>query len=656
MKVKKITTHHIILFFLFVLFGTHFLYAQTFPCDGKLYFFRDNGTSNKTLSYVDNYTTPNPYVADVCTMQTTTHNALGANTKDGYLYFLDNSNYTLNRLDANCNITPVCTLAVASAQGCFDNLGRYWINSTSGFQAIDISTCTVVKGPYSYITVPGSADISYSVADCKFYAASDTVTYGIDTNGVVVDTFNIGFGAWGIGGNAIGIDGKLYGMRNDPLNGNLYSVDLTTAVSDSLFNFPVGAPNGNADMASFVCDVVDAKFIVTPDSGCISQTVQFSDVSTGFPDLWLWDFGDPASGTADTSSFKDPTHTYSSIGTYIVTLVVSSASSGCKSGGQDTVTFTMVVTGTVPTAAITGLTTICSGDSITLTASGGFNFLWNTGSTDTSLTVSPQNDTVYSVIVYNGSCSDTATVNITVNPIPTATITGADTICNGTDLTLNASGGTNFLWNTNDTTASITVSPSLNTNYSVIVSNGNCFDQDSILLIVNPSPVASAGTDVTITKGSNTTLIANGGGTYSWSPSTGLNCTDCQITIAKPETTTTYYLNVTDANGCTNIDSVTVYVVDETVCGEFFIPTAFSPNNDEQNEMFYVRGNCIKDFSLVVFDRWGEKVFETTDMGKGWNGKYGDKNLNTSIFVYYVNATLSNGDQISKKGTITLIR
>ena len=195
-----------------------------------------------------------------------------------------------------------------------------------------------------------------------------------------------------------------------------------------------------------------------------------------------------------------------------------------------------------------------------------------------------------------------------------------------------------------------------NFNVTLIVSKNCATDTVTKTITINPLPIVDAGANVTITQGSSTTLNATGGTNCNWQPSAGLSDPAICNPIANPNTTTTYYVTVTDVNGCSNIDSITVTVVDEIKCNEIFIPTAFSPNGDGQNEMFYVRGNCIKDLSFSIYDRWGEKVFETSEATKGWDGKFKNKDLNTAILMYYLNATLLNGDKVTKKGNITLMR
>ncbi|MBI4929880.1 MAG: gliding motility-associated C-terminal domain-containing protein [Bacteroidetes bacterium] len=171
---------------------------------------------------------------------------------------------------------------------------------------------------------------------------------------------------------------------------------------------------------------------------------------------------------------------------------------------------------------------------------------------------------------------------------------------------------------------------------------------------VTPSVTANAGTDVSIVQGQNTTLNASGGGIYNWYPSTGLNCTTCSTPVTSPNTTTTYYVVVSDSFACGNdTDSVTVFVTPTPVSPEttLFFPNAFSPNGDGQNDMLYVKGS-IKEMHLEIYNRWGEKVFESSEQNMGWDGK----NAPTAVYVYYLKAIMNDGKEIFQKGNISLIR
>lgn len=89
---------------------------------------------------------------------------------------------------------------------------------------------------------------------------------------------------------------------------------------------------------------------------------------------------------------------------------------------------------------------------------------------------------------------------------------------------------------------------------------------------------------------------------------------------------------------------------------EVFVPNAFSPNNDGQNDFLCIYGKCIETLNLVIYDRWGEKVFETTDAKQCWDGTYKGKLMNSAVFVYYYNVTLFSGENLVKKGNISLVR
>jgi gliding motility-associated-like protein len=137
-------------------------------------------------------------------------------------------------------------------------------------------------------------------------------------------------------------------------------------------------------------------------------------------------------------------------------------------------------------------------------------------------------------------------------------------------------------------------------------------------------------------------------------PADGLSCTTCQNPVASPITTTTYTVISTDANDCLSVDYVTVYI--EAECGSVYIPNVFSPNGDNNNDILYVHGNCIISMEFMIYDRWGEKVFTSSSTDNGWDGNFRGKAMDQGVFVFNFKATLKNGNQISRKGNISLIR
>jgi gliding motility-associated-like protein len=162
-----------------------------------------------------------------------------------------------------------------------------------------------------------------------------------------------------------------------------------------------------------------------------------------------------------------------------------------------------------------------------------------------------------------------------------------------------------------------------------------------------------------IEAGESVVLTATGADNYTWSPSTGLSCTDCPNPTASPDVTTTYYVTATDDNGCTGGD--TALVVIKLPCGEIFVPTIFSPNGTgpQKNNNLCVFGTaaCVEELIFEVYDRWGEKVFETTDITKCWDGNYKDKPMNSGIYVYRLYVKLWNNDEaIEQSGNTTLVR
>ena len=191
---------------------------------------------------------------------------------------------------------------------------------------------------------------------------------------------------------------------------------------------------------------------------------------------------------------------------------------GTSLGCKDTAN-TFIKVNILPVVTVNN-SNICPNDSATLIANGAFSYKWNNGILNDSIKVSPANNTTYTVIGTDiNNCVDSATANVIVNPLPTIQLTDNTTICMGSQATLTASGGITYLWSTNDTTASITVSPiDIKTTYTVGVTDiNNCFDlMVDVSTITLPVPTISLELD-TICKGALTTITASGGTSYLWS-------------------------------------------------------------------------------------------------------------------------------------------
>jgi gliding motility-associated-like protein len=160
----------------------------------------------------------------------------------------------------------------------------------------------------------------------------------------------------------------------------------------------------------------------------------------------------------------------------------------------------------------------------------------------------------------------------------------------------------------------------------------------------------------TINQGETVQILASGATTYSWTPTNGLSCTDCPNPIASPSLTTTYIVTGTDGAGCSGTATVTIFVTQ--VCGELFIPTVFSPNENGPsiNNTLCVMGNCISELNYAVFNRWGEKVFETTDPESCWDGTYKGQPVNSGVYAYKIFAKLFDNTVIEESGNLTVVR
>lgn len=235
--------------------------------------------------------------------------------------------------------------------------------------------------------------------------------------------------------------------------------------------------------------------------------------------------------------------------------LIGTDANGCQNTATKNTTINPLPSLTVAVNPLSAI--VCSGSTLNLTANGATSYTWSNGITN-ALAFTPTISATYTVSGTLNGCQNTITQTVIVNALPTVTTTTVNAICAGQTATLTANGANAYLWNTNASSSSIVVSPTITTTYTVVGTGTNSCQNSSIrTLTVNALPIISAISNPTngiICAGNSLTLNGSGASTYTWS--NGVT----NATAFTPTSNTTYTLTGTDANGCQNvaITSVTV--------------------------------------------------------------------------------------------------
>lgn len=261
--------------------------------------------------------------------------------------------------------------------------------------------------------------------------------------------------------------------------------------------------------------------------------------------------------------------------------------------GVNSVTDTVTVTiAGAPNANAGPDVNYCAGDAVTLTAAGGTNYRWfripsNTQvGTTASITINPVGNEIYYVEASVGGCIDYDTVQVIENPAAVANAGSDVSICGGATAQLSASGGVSYSWSpandlNNPNISNPVFSGNGTTTLTVTVTDLNgCVDTDDVMVSINPAPPANAGADIFVCLGMTGQLNGSGGVTYSWSPSTDLDNPNIANPVFSGLATTNYTLTVTDNNGCTATDDVTVNIVQSNPVADFTMPTSVCLNDN----------------------------------------------------------------------------
>lgn len=313
--------------------------------------------------------------------------------------------------------------------------------------------------------------------------------------------------------------------------GEITSTIVVSPLADSTFYVTVSNSCGvDIDSVEFLLNGGSASITATLDSVCQGQS---TDLTASGGTSYVWSTGE----TTQTITVNPLATT-----TYYVTV----SGNGCN----DSTNILIVVKPAI--TATSNPSEICYGGSAVLTVSPGTDYLWSTGETTQSITVSPASSTDYHVTVTNGGCSDSTIVPVTVNQLPVVALGNDTSICSGNYLILDAQNtGAGFLWSEGSQTQMLPVNVA--GNYSVTVTDNNgCESSDNIAVGLNTLPVVNLGNDTLICSGSQIVLNAYlAGAEYLWSDSS----TDSVFTVTSPGT---YQVVVTDANNCNGTDEITI--------------------------------------------------------------------------------------------------
>jgi gliding motility-associated-like protein len=260
-------------------------------------------------------------------------------------------------------------------------------------------------------------------------------------------------------------------------------------------------------------------------------------------------------------------------------------------------------------------------------------------------------------------CSDTDFVSVTVNSVEFANVNPTEkTICPHDTVFFNGGGGVTYRWSPNyglsDSTIinpyALVYTPTEYKLYST--SAQGCVDTDIVRINVGSGAVLNVGEDVTLYPGESVELFANGNcSNFEWIPNYHLTANNIKNPIANPPVTTQYIVKGTTENDCKISDSITIRISEESVLD---LPNAFSPGSGTSinDELKIIKRGIVNLNFFRIYNRWGELVFETKQIEKGWNGQFKGKAQPMGVYVYTIDAVTSTGKRFYKQGNITLIR
>ena len=420
------------------------------------------------------------------------------------------------------------------------------------------------------------------------------------------------------------------------------AAQCTDSITDTISVLPVGK----------------ALFTVLPV--CLGEPTQFVnniDTVTYPVSNFDWNLGN---GT--TSNNSNPQLTYSTSGNFNILLIANFAN-GCADTAYGSTSVFEIPAFTYQTKNVSCFAQ--NDGEITLNSTAGkapFNFIWSPALSNNSVQQNLAAGDYFVTFSDANNCSDTLSTIIT-QPDSLSLYVALDSIsCFGRNdgkLRAFVTGGTpqySYVWSNG-----INISENKNLsegNYQLTVTDANLCELIRNILLPNPArfnvqlkeiDTIQLGESITLQPTYNYSNITN----WQWTPATALNCIDCENPVANPYNDIVYTVYATTEKGCYD-SAFTEIIVEHTPV--VYVPNLFTPNGDGLNDVAMVYANNVRDLNFLIFNRWGEKVYEGHNITEGWNGIYANKLQNPETYVYVVTVTFLDNKTVTKTGSVTLVK
>jgi len=591
--------------------------SPTAICNGQTSVLTASGTDNYSWS-----TGGNTASITVTPSSTTTYTVTGTSTAG-----------CTGTATVSVTVNPLPTVTATASPTAICN-GQTSVLTASGTDNYSWST----GGNTASITVTPSSTTTYTVTGTSTAGCTGTATVSVTVNPLPTVTATASPTAICNGASSVltASGANTYSWSGGLGSGASKTVTPSATTTYTVTGTSTAGCTGTATVSVTVNPLPTVSASASPAAICsgASSVLTASGASTY---SWSGGLGTGASKTVTPSA----TTTYTVTGT---------STAGCT--GTATVSVTVNPLPTVSASASPAA--ICSGASSVLTASGASTYSWSGGlGTGASKTVTPSATTTYTVTgTSTAGCTGTATVTVTVNPLPTINYTTTQSHCGQSDgniITNVTSGIPPYVYQWSNGTNSANLNNISAGNYNLTVTDANgCNNTINITLTEAPMPQANFAPKPQITTIEDPIIYfenySTGASFYEWDFGDGNISTEYSPTYSYTNPGEYHViLSVADEYGC--IDTVGANIIIKEGANTFYIPNAFTPNGNDLNELFNIKGTNINPntFEMRIYDRWGKQLFYTIDINQGWDGTYKGEPVPQGIYTYIIKFEDSQG-------------